>query len=449
MSSFKLVSSEGLTREVKLSISRDLFEKEYNKEVKKLVASKKLSLPGFRPGKVPLSVAEPYVRQDASNAAAQKLENEAFTAYLKTSEERPIIINSRKADWVEEGKELEVTLNFDVAPKVELKDFSNVEVEFPVISEESAVEEMILALRQQRSTYELKDKAAALDDLVIFESEATDENGLPYAAFTGKNNLVVGSYQYPADFSGDFVGRKAGDEFETKFKVSEDKEFNLKVKVLEVKERTLGEVDEAFISEFLNKKNATLDDLKAEIKKNLKREIKAHTLKYFLNRTDEKFLELYSDLEVSKGIVDFYVYRRFEAYLLNTTPSNQPRLSGKELFDATNELMKKDPDTVAVLTNEERNNLRIELVHEALVRDLNITVTDEEVEQYIEDLSVMFEDPIEYKHQSRKNKQLLESSRNEVLSQKVALKLKTLFKLKEVEMPYTDLVRINQGQDLA
>ncbi|RIY31096.1 trigger factor, partial [Psittacicella hinzii] len=418
--SFTVLSKDGLIREVEFSVSSSDFQAQYLKNLKKLASSPSFKLQGFRPGKVPLNVAEPYLSREATNKAVEFFEQNSLADYSFQTKEINLIVLSRAANWAEDGSALKYTLKFEVAPTVLIKDLKETEVEFPVVDEEKAVEEMILALRTQRSTYETVEKEAEVDDLVVFDVVATDENGLEFAPFTGERSLVVGSYQFPSEFSGEFVGRKAGDEFETSLRFTEDKDYNVKVKVKEVKLRHLGEVDEAFINEFISSKaNPTLDDLKAEIKKNLDREIKINTVRFFLNKLNEKLTELYADLELPENLVEFYVYRRFESFIVNTQPKGK-KLSPQEVAKLTREEMDKFKDTAEVLANEERDNLRIELVQTRYIQEHGIVVSQEDLDQYIEEVSIMFENPAEYRKQAYENAEFLQAARNEIIAQKVA-----------------------------
>ncbi|RIY31279.1 trigger factor [Psittacicella gerlachiana] len=441
--SFELLSKDGLVREVKFTFESPEFQKEYTKELKRLASAPSFKLQGFRPGKVPLNIAEPYLTREASSRALQALELKRLGEYLNQTKEVNLIVISRNANWVD--NKLELTVKFEVAPEVPVKNLSEVEVNYPVVDEDKAVEEMILALRTQRSTYEVADKAAEVDDLVEFSAETTDENGLEFKPFSGDLSLVVGSYQFPSEFSGEFVGRKAGDEFEAKLNFVEDKEYTVKVKVKEVKARHLGEVDEAFIKEFLNRDNVTLDDLKAEIKKNLDREIKSNTLKYFLGQVNEKLAELYADLPIPEHVVEYYVYRRFEAFVINTLPKAK-KLSQDEIVKLTNEEIEKDKEAKEVITSEERENLRIELVQGRYIQEHGISVTQEDLDKYIDQVSIMFEQPEQYRREAYKNEQFLQAARNEIVAQKIAELFKTLVKVVEVPTSYTDLVRRNNGQ---
>ncbi|RIY33058.1 trigger factor [Psittacicella melopsittaci] len=444
--SFEVLSKDGLVRQVKFTYDVNKFNAEYKSQVNHLVASKSFKLQGFRPGKVPFNIAEPYFRQEATAEVLRKFEAKSFEEYTEQTKETTLIVFNRDIKWVDDGSKLENIVSFEVTPEIAIKDLSEVSVDYPVVDEDKAVEEMILALRTQRSTYELADKAAEVDDLVEFTATTTDENGIEFAPFTGDISLVVGSYQYPSEFSGEFVGRKAGDEFETKLSFTEAKEYTVKVKVNAVKLRHLGEVDQKFIKEFLNSDKATLEDLKAEIKKNLDREIRANTYNYFLKRVHEKLIELYSDVTLPEHVLEFYVYRRFEAYVINS--SKGKNLTRDQIVELTLQEVNKEESTKEIITNEERENLLVELVQSRYIQEYGISVSKEDLDEYIAEVSIMFEQPEQYRREAYNNQNFLQAARAEIVAQKIAQLYKSLVKVNEVPFGYTDLVRYNKGNSL-
>lgn len=440
--SYEVLNQEGLEREIKFTVSAEEFNKEYTRHLKRLASNPSFKIQGFRPGHVPLNVAESYLGKEATQNALQAVNQRCVTEYATESKENVLNVFSSEAEWNEDRSQLLLTIKSEVGPVVELKDLSAVEVDFPLISEDKAIEEMILALRTQRSTYEDKVKEAELDDLVTYTAVAKDENGVDFPPLSGDQELVLGSYLYPSEFSASFIGRKAGEEFETTLDLR-DQKYQMIIKLKSVKERKLGEVDEKFLADFLSKDNATLEDLKEEIKKNLKREIKANSLKYFLGQVNAKLLELYADLDVPKHLIRHQVVRNFTNFLRYEVYGNR-KVNDQELKERLDELLKDE----VVYDNEierESNSFRTQYVTNEYIREHKIEITEADLDSYIEEVSIMFEQPEQYRREAYKNQEFIAQARNEIFVLKLAEMFKGLVKVVEKPMSYTDLVRTNNA----
>ena len=216
---------------------------------------KKVKMPGFRPGHVPLSILRQKFNASAVGEAVDKLMNEDLNTYLADKKLR--LAGAPKADlagW-EIGKDVEYTLEFDILPTLPEIDLDKITVTKKVTKlDEAEVEKSLENIRKSRSVAEKQDekyKAANGDTAVI------DFKGfIGKDAFEGgaaeKHHLVLGSGAFIPGFEDQIIGHKAGDKFDVNVKFPSDyhaenlagKDARFEVLVHEVRKHILPELND-------------------------------------------------------------------------------------------------------------------------------------------------------------------------------------------------------------
>lgn len=201
-------SVEGLISAIDLQAEADKILTEYGKKVK---------MPGFRQGKVPLSILRKKYNASAYGEAIDKLMNRDLEAYVADKKIR--LAGTPKVDlagW-EIGQNAEYTLEFDILPTLPAVDLEKFTVTKKTTTlDEAEVEKSLENIRKSRSVAEKQDakyKAADGDVAVIdFKGFAND------VAFEGgeakKHHLILGSGAFIPGFEEQIIGHKVGDKFD-------------------------------------------------------------------------------------------------------------------------------------------------------------------------------------------------------------------------------------------
>ena len=223
----------------------------------------KFNIDGFRKGKAPRSIIEKHFGEGVFFEDA--INNLFQTAYPEALNELELeVIDSPQADFSEigKGKPLTITINVDVYPVVEVKDYKGIEVEQvdPEVTDED-VDRDIDAMRKRNSRMVVADRPVENGDTVI----------LDYAGFVGdeqfkggtaeNQELKIGSGMFIPGFEEQLIGVKAGESKDVVVTFPEDyqtkelagKEATFKCTVHEVKFEELPELDDEFakdVSEF-------------------------------------------------------------------------------------------------------------------------------------------------------------------------------------------------------
>lgn len=186
---------------------------------------KKVKMPGFRAGKVPLNILRQKYNASAYGEAIDKIMNDDLNKYVADKKIR--LAGAPKADlagW-EIGKDAEYNLEFDILPTLPEIDLGKITVTKKVAElDEKEVETALENIRKSRSIAEKQDakyKAADGDVAVIdFKGFVGD------TAFEGgeakKHHLILGSGAFIPGFEDQIIGHKIGDKFDVNVKFPDD-----------------------------------------------------------------------------------------------------------------------------------------------------------------------------------------------------------------------------------
>src|SRR5690625_1633582 len=285
----KWEKQEGNEGVLTIEVDADKFNDALDQAFKKVV--KDIQVPGFRKGKVPRNIFEK--RFGVESLYQDAVDIVLPDAYMKAVEEtgiQPVEQPEVDIDEIEKGKNLIFTAKVTVKPEVKLGEYKGLEVEEEntEVTDEDVTEELTKRQEQQaelvvKEEGAIEDGDTAVIDFEGFLGEEAFEGG------KGENHtLEIGSGSFIPGFEEQLVGKTAGEETEVNVTFPEEyhaeelagKEAVSKVKIHEVKQKELPELDDEFAKD-LDEEVETLDELKEKIKKQLKeqRETEADTKK--------------------------------------------------------------------------------------------------------------------------------------------------------------------------
>ena len=239
---------------------------------------KNISIPGFRKGKVPRQMVEKmYGKEVFYEEAANDLMPAAYEkAYGECEEE---IVSSPKITilQLESGKPFIFSAEVALKPEVTLGQYKGVKVDKAevAVSDEEVDAEVARERERNARTISVTDRAVKDGDQTVIDFEGF-QDGVAFEGGKGENYpLTIGSGTFIPGFEEQLVGKNIGDEVEVNVTFPETyqaenlagKPAVFKVQIKEIKEKQLPELDDEFaaeVSEF-----DTLDEYKAEVKKNL------------------------------------------------------------------------------------------------------------------------------------------------------------------------------------
>ncbi|WP_423601046.1 trigger factor [Roseateles sp. MS654] len=380
---------EKLERRITLTLAAADINTEVESRLKKLARTVKAD--GFRPGKVPMSfVAQRYGAQVQYEVVNDKL-GEAFTVAANEAKLRVAGMPSiAQKDAAGEG-ELAFDATFEVYPEVKIGDLAEAEVE-RVAAEvtEEAIDKTVEILRKQRRSFAQRGAAdvAADGDRVTIDFEGKID-GEPFAG--GKADgfqFLLGEGQMLEAFEKAVRGMKAGESktFPLAFpadyhgKDVAGKEADFLVTVKKIEAQHLPEVNEAF-AKALGIKEGTVEALRADIKKNLEREVKFRVLAKNKGAAMDALVSK-AELDVPKALIAGEAERM--------VANAREDLKKRGIKDAD-----KAPIPAELFNEQAEKRVRLGLVVAELVRSNNLQAKPEQLQAHIEEISQSYEKPAE------------------------------------------------------
>jgi trigger factor len=254
--------NEGLKRELKVVIPAGDLQTRVDERLEELKATAQIK--GFRPGKVPIGHLKKLYGQSAMAEVVQKsIETSSTEALneksLKAAYQPEIVLPEDEKDVqavMSGDADLSFTMNFEVVPDIEIKDFKNLKVERLVVEvTDEHLDEALENIAGQYKDYEDRAKGAAEDGDRVTISFVGKVDGEVFEGGTADDvPLELGSGSFIPGFEEQLVGTKPGDE--TTVKVAFPAEYGVEhlagkpaefdVKVSKVEQPKAANIDEVF-----------------------------------------------------------------------------------------------------------------------------------------------------------------------------------------------------------
>jgi trigger factor len=258
--------SEGLIRELKIALPAKEIEEKISFRLQEL--AKTASLPGFRPGKVPVAVLRKKYGPSVMGEILESAVNDSSQQALAEKNLRPTMQPEIEIISFEDGKDLEYSVSLEILPEITPYDFSKIKLDRLVPDSNSAeVEEALKKIAKsygENKPITKKRKSLDGDVLSINFLGKVDNQEFP-GGKAEKFDLILGSGTFIPGFEEQLVGVLAGDKVVVKVTFPENYgavELSGKDAVFDVSVLELKEVIPAIIDDDLAKKLG-MDDLEA------------------------------------------------------------------------------------------------------------------------------------------------------------------------------------------
>ncbi len=433
--SYTVEKIEGSKAKFTITVDSDKFNAARDKAFQK--NKNKISMPGFRKGKVPRKMIEKmYGKEafddDAINMAAPEAYEEAMNDCDLEIISRP---NYEMVD-VNDDDTFTFTATVAIRPEVKLGDYKGIEVSKRTVKVLAAdVNAELDRIREQNSRkVEVTDRAVKKDDIVKIDFDGYVDDKA-FAGGKGEDyDLVIGSHSFIDTFEDQLIGKNIGDDVDVNVTFPEEyhekslagKPALFKVKIKGITEKELPKLDDEFaeeVSEF-----ETLKEYKDDIKKNLTERRKkeasdakeAEALEKLVEQTDVEIPDEAIEDQTEELIREF----GYRMQMQGMDPNTYMKMTGM-----TPELL------MGQMRPEAERRLKTRFILEAIVDAEKIKADDAEVDKEIEDIAKMYrQKPEDYKKNISDRE--LESIKKEI-QVKAAAKL-VADKAKEVETAKED-----------
>lgn len=376
-----------LERKITLNLPLSAIQGEVDARLKRLARTVKMD--GFRPGKVPMSVVQ---QRYGYSVQYEVLNDKVGEAFSQAANEAQLRVAGQpritEKDGAPEG-EVAFDAVFEVFPEVKIGDLAEAEVDrISAEVTDEAIDKTIDILRKQRRTFAQRAMGSAAEDgdrvSVDFEGKI---DGEPFSGGKAEDfQFLIGEGQMLKEFEDAVRGMKVGESKTFPLAFPEDyhgkdvagKTADFMVTVKNIEAAHLPEVDEQMVQS-LGIEDGSVDALRADIKKNLEREVKFRLLARNKQAAMEALLSK-AELDLPNAAVQSEIERLKEGARAD--------LKQRGIKDAD----KADiPDDIFRPQAERR--VRLGLVVAELVKSQELQAKPEQIKTHIDELSASYEQP--------------------------------------------------------
>jgi trigger factor len=368
-------------RELELEIPAEEVTKASEKVAKEF--AKMARVPGFRPGKAPISLIKRRFAEDIKSEVLQNLVPE--TVEKAVAEQKLSPVSQPQVDKLEfkEGEPVKFRASFDVLPEFTLASYKNLEIEMPEMNlTDEDVAKALTEMQQRAAAFTpVEGRAVQNNDFVQVKLNGTPEGG--GEPLQAESVLChVGAEETMEPFNENLRGANVGDhkDFDVNYPADypdpklAGKLFHYSVDVLGVKTKQLPELNDEFAKDVSDA--TSLEELKTKIRESLEHE-RAHRQKDLQREKVIGELVKLHDFPVPETLVEHQMDVRLERVVRSLAQQGvDPR--------AVN------VDWVSLRRRQEeraKEDVKAELVIDRIATEEKIEVTDEELDHEIEHMA--------------------------------------------------------------
>jgi trigger factor len=378
---------EKLERKMTLTLPVTVIQSEVDSRLKKIARTVKMD--GFRPGKVPMNVVAQRYGYSVHYEVMNDKVGEAFATAANEAKLR--VAGMPKISEKEGAPEGELAFDaiFEVYPDVKIGDLAEAEVEkITADVTDSAIDKTLDILRKQRRTFaqRAQDAAAQDGDRVTVDFEGKIEGETFQGGKAEDFQFLVGEGQMLKEFEDAVRGMKSGEsktfplafpaDYHGKDVAGKQADFLVTIKKIEAAH--LPEINEA-LAKSLGIADASVEGLRADIKKNLEREVKFR----LLARNKQAVMDALvakSELDLPNSSVQSEVDRMIEGARAD--------LKQRGIKDAD-----KAPIPDEVFRPQAERRVRLGLVVAELVRSNDLNAKPAQIKAHVDELAASYEKP--------------------------------------------------------
>lgn len=400
-------NTSALERRMTIGVPAERIETEVNKRLQQ--TARKAKIPGFRPGKVPMSVIRQRYEDGARQEALGDLIQATFYEAVVEQKLNPAGAPSVEPKTFEKGKDLEYIATFEVFPEFSVAGFESISVErLSADVADSDLDNMLEILRKQNVSFEVVDRAAQNEDQLNIDFVGKiDGEAFAGGSATG-TQLVLGSGRMIPGFEDGLVGAKAGEERVLNLTFPEDyqnlelagKTAEFTVTVNTVSAPTLPELNETFFKQF-GIKETNIEGFRTEVRKNMERELRQAIKSKVKNQVMDGLLAA-NPIELPKALLENEV--------------NRLRVQAVQQFGGN---IKPDQLPAELFEEQAKRRVELGLIVAEVVKQFDLKPDDTRVRELIQEMASAYQEPEQVVAWYYKNEQQMNEVRSVVLEEQV------------------------------
>jgi trigger factor len=386
-------------RKLEIVVPIEEVDKGYNEIMQEF--RKHSNVKGFRPGKTPVNVIESVYGKQIVNELSAKLVNDTFYKALEDNNLNPVNKPRLNPDELKKGSDFRYSAEFEVIPEFEAEGYVGLDlIKERIEVKDEDINKALDRLRDNASeAIPLEEKRPVKHgDYVFINQEGfVDDKSLEDLK---KENLqlIVGDDRLIKEFKDNLIGMQIGNEKEFKFKYDDDfplaeaqgKEVTFKIKLNDIKERVLPELNDEFAKHY---DLESINELKERVKEDLQKQLESQSDGKIRQSIMKTLIDRYS-FDIPQSLIN-----QEKQYLLNRYAYDYER-RGLKMPDINEEILSS-------FDKRAQTNVKASIILNKIASKEDIYVTRSEVDNKINEMASMYGIPFDrYKETYEKNNML-------------------------------------------
>ena len=370
----------------KKKIKFDIAYKDYQAKVQSsyLTLARQVKVPGFRPGKAPMSMLEKRFGPNVKKEVMTQLVSERLAEVIEEKGFRSVSPPKILEVEAEEGTDISVSASVEIVPDFKINDYSKVEIPIEItrVTDEDVNQAINYQRERQGTKVQVLDRPVEDKDFVKLDFNGT-LNGEAFEGGQGSGHIVqIGSEYLLKDMGNQLIGMSVDEEKDIPVQIPENyssnksiagKEVIFHVSLKGIQKNQLPELNDDFAKNIEPKdKFASLEDMKLQIRSQLEEHARGDAHREAKKIVTKKITEM-NPIEVPEGLVEEQIkHMVVQALKKEQQAKNQTESINEEEIHVTDSQNKEHRENAIQL-------LQQELVLDQLASNLNIKIDESEL----------------------------------------------------------------------
>ena len=370
----------------KKKIKFDIAFKDYQAKVQSsyLTLARQVKVPGFRPGKAPMSMLEKRFGPNVKKEVMTQLVSERLAEVIEEKGFRSVSPPKILEVEAEEGTDISVSASVEIVPDFKINDYSKVEIPIEItrVTDEDVNQAINYQRERQGTKVQVLDRPVEDKDFVKLDFNGT-LNGKAFEGGKGSDHIVqIGSEYLLKDMGNQLIGMSVDEEKDIPVQIPENyssnksiagKEVIFHVSLKGIQKNQLPELNDDFAKNIDPKdKFARLEDMKLKIRSQLEEHARGDAHREAKKIVAKKITEM-NPIEVPEGLVEEQIkHMVVQALKKEQQAKNQTESINEEEIHVTDSQKKEHRENAIQL-------LQQELVLDQLASNLNINIDESEL----------------------------------------------------------------------
>ena len=376
-------------------ISREELEKGINEAYKKNAS--KISIPGFRKGKVPKAMIEKYYGEEVFyDDAINFVLPEIYDAATKEAGIEPVARPEIDIEEIKKGEPIVVTALVTTKPEVKLGKYKSIKIDKIeyTVSEEDIDKDIEATQKKNARIITVEDRAVENGDIAVIDFEGFCD-GVAFPGGKGENyELEIGSGSFIPGFEEQIIGAAKDADVDVNVTFPEEyhapelagKEALFKVKVHEIKAKEYPELDDDFASEVSDFE--TMKEYRESVKERLEKAAEERAKQETENAIVEKAVEA-SSIDIPEAMIQTQIDRMVNDFAQRLSYQGMNLEMYMQYTGSTMESFREG------FKEQAEKQVRTTLVIEAIAKAEGIEANQEEIDEKIAEMAKMYNMEVE------------------------------------------------------